>query len=221
MNRSLQNDLSSLGCNFAIQEFGRVADPELTLIHALDFFWRDKKMFSMLIALLKYRLHHLINTKRLFVLSKNLSSDRKILLKVISKKVAAFTGDLRFLELDKKIEVGKKHRLTIQKKYQDPFYVQRRGYDKDFGKLGYNVAQFFDDQPERKLKTFKRIYSENHWLRLRALVGPDYRADALYLLKTNPTTTQSDLAKILGCNKSSISRIWSSLKNVEDLVSFI
>lgn len=221
MDRSLQSDLSSLGCNFAVQEFGQVSDPELTLIQALDSFWQDKKLFSMVISLLKFRIFHLINMKRLFALSKNLDSDRKILLKVVSKKVGAFTGDVRFLELDKKIKVKKDHRLTVPKKYEDPFYIQRRGCDKDFAKVGCKIAHFFEDQPERKLKTLKRIYSENQWLRLRALVGPDYRADALFLLKANPKRTQSDLAKTLGCNKSSISRIWSSLKNVEDLVSLI
>lgn len=221
MTDSLIVKLSALGCNFALQERGTIADPEKVILESLIFFWRDKKIFTMLIALLKYRIHQLINVKRLYSLSKNLDSEKKAVLRVLALKVYRHTGDVRFEELGKKLKKKNVKIKNYPKMYSDDFYKKKKGVDKDFSKVGIKVADFFEEQPEKKLKTIKRIYHENEWFRLRAISGPDYRADTLFLLKKGLAKTQSEVSGWLGCNKSSISRIWASVKNIEDLVVLI
>ena len=220
MNDHIRN-LSSLGCNFAHQELNVVADPEQTIINALDMFWFDKKVFTLLIALLKFRISHLVNVKRLYNLSRELENDKKALLRVLALKVHRYTKDQRFSDLALKLNHRKNRLVDGPKKYSDLFYIQKKGVDKDFKKVGLEVADFFEEQPEKKLKTLKLIYKENLWLRLRALSGPDYRADTLYLVKSGLATTQKEVCQQLQCNKSSVSRIWSSIKGIEDLVEFV
>ncbi|MCB0341637.1 MAG: hypothetical protein H6626_09330 [Pseudobdellovibrionaceae bacterium] len=221
MNRPITRQLSSLGCNFAVQESDAVADPEKTILMAIDYFWIDKKIFTMLIAVLKYRISHLINVKRLHILSKKIDTDKKLILSVVAAKVGQQTGDIRFTELAKKLKKPGEKVTRCPAKYQDNYYLERKGVDRDFKKVGLEIADFFEEQTEKKLKTIKKIYLENDWLRLRALSGPDYRADTLYLLKAGLAKNQSEVAKWLQCNKSSVSRIWSSIKNIHELAEII
>ncbi|MBT4762876.1 MAG: hypothetical protein HOO06_14375 [Bdellovibrionaceae bacterium] len=220
MNQILHS-LSSLGCNFILYKQGLEADPEKTIIEVLDYFWIDKKIFSMAVGLLRYRIHHLINLKRLWLLSEDLDEDHKAVLAVLTLKISKFTGDERYLHFSKKLRFKKIKINDYPKKYSDPFYIQRKGIDKDFKLLKVTVADFFSDQPERKFKTLKNIYSSNKWLRIRAIVGPEYRADTLYLTSSGKACSQADVVSILGCNKSSISRIWSSLGDMESLLEFV
>ena len=105
--------------------------------------------------------------------------------------------------------------------YKDLFYIQRKGVDKDFNKLKLKLADFFDIQPEQKFETFPKIYKENLWLRLRALIGADYRADVIYLKMSGLAKNQVQAAKVIGCNKSSVNRIWNSIEDFDSLVSHI
>lgn len=213
--------LSSLGCNFALSNSSIEADPEKTIIEGLDYFWSDKKVFTMLLGLLRFRIFHLINTKRLYALSNNLSSDKKALLAVVAIKVYKYTADSRYRILFQKLKKDSRELKNVPLAYQDSFYIGRRGVDKEFNKLNARVANFFDDQTDKKFKTQKLIYSENLWLKLRALVGPEYRADVIYLLFRKRAASQSDAAKILGCHKSSISRIWGVLPELTALFPVI
>ncbi|MDC0980313.1 hypothetical protein OAQ84_01115 [Bdellovibrionales bacterium] len=221
MQNSIIQKLSSLGCNFALNKKNLVVDPEKTIIEALDYFWIDKKIFTMLIGLTKHRIYHIVNTKRLYSLSANLSDSKKALLGVLALKVANHSKDDRFKELSDKIKRTNVKINKCPKQYSDPFYLDRKGIDKDFKKFKLTVADFFDEQPEKKFKTLKKIYSENLWLRLRALIGPEYRADAIYLKVSGLAGNQIQATKILGCNKSSTSRIWASIRNIDDLIPFI
>jgi len=96
------------------------------------------------------------------------------LLKILVRKIAIHTKNRRFLDLEKKIKFKRGHQMKMPKIYTDPHFVERKGLDKDFRKFGIKVANFFEDQPERKLKTMKRIYFENDWLKYRALIGPAF-----------------------------------------------
>ena len=109
----------------------------------------------------------------------------------------------------------------IKSIYGDLFYINKKGIDKDFKKVGAHVANFFEEQPEKKFKLLKRIYKENLWLRLRGISGADYRADTLFLIKAGLANSQSEVSQKLKCNKSTVSRIWTSIKGIEDLVQFI
>lgn len=220
MEADIIKKLSSLGCAFAKQNFAEMVDPEKTIVEALTYFWIDKKIFTLLIALLKYRIPHLINTSRLYSEIQKQDDDIKILLKVIALKVARQTKDTRYIDLAKKIKVKTKLQ-NIPDNYSDEFFIKKNGIDKDFKKVGVKVADFFDFQTEKKLKPLKKIYMENEWLKLRAISGADYRADVIYLKKTNKNFTQTEIAGLLGCNKSSISRIWSSIKDIDTIVDLV
>jgi len=215
MESSIIQKLASLGCFFSNDESRIEADPEQTIIDALEYFWSDKKVFTMLIGLLKFRLYHLVNTKRLGTLALNISGEKQVLLAVISSKVARHTGDIRYGQLAARLRKKKPLFKKWPKEYSDSFYLNRKGVDKDFKKFKVTVPDFFDQQSEKKFKPLKRIYSENLWLKVRAIAGPDYRADAIYLRSRGAIKTQSELAKTLGCNKSSISRFWNSIQDID------
>jgi len=208
--------LESLGCMFATTKPEIVADPEKTLIEALDCFWTDKKIFTMLLGLLKFRISHLINTKRLLVLASGLDLQKQLVLSVVAKKIARTTGDKRFAKLS--LELKKRNaRLSPPGKYQDEFYINRKGLDKDFASVGARVANFFDEPVERKQKPLNRIFKEHPWFRLRAIAGPDYRADVIYLKLAGLSKNQIEAARFLGCHKSSISRVWASIGDIHAL----
>ncbi len=210
--------LSSLGCNFVVGGSDLNSDPEQTIIDSLAYFSIDKKVFTMLIAVLKFRIHHVINIKRLHLLSKDLDEDSKALLRVVALKVARHTSESKYIELESKLSKYKLNLSKVPEKYREAFYLQRRGVDKDFKKVGVLVADFFEDQPERKLKTLRMIYSQNNWIKYRALIGADYRADVFYLMKFRNAQSQAEVSNILKCNKSSVSRIFASFGNIEDLI---
>jgi hypothetical protein len=204
-----------MGCNFAAGASTQTPDPEKTILEALDAFWVDKKIFTMLIGLLVHRLYALINTQRLLILSKNLPEPKLALLAILSHKVARHTGDKRFLELYKKLKHTRGKLIDCPKQYQDPFYIARKGADKDFKKMLVAVADFFEPQHEKKFKSMELILSENPWLRLRAIAGPEFRADAVYFKVIQGVDSQAEAVKLIGCNKSSVSRIWQSIDGLK------
>jgi transcriptional regulator with XRE-family HTH domain len=213
--------LTSLGCRFAVDSSATLPDPEATIIEALDGFTDDKKIFTMMIGLLIFRLHHLINTQRLLALAADLDNNKKILLIVVCIKVARATNDQRYLLVARRLRVSKMTLSKYPTRYAEPFYLKRLGVDKDFKKFNVRLANFFEIQHEKKFKSYAEIYTENLWLKLRALIGPDFRADAIYLKASGRAKNQIEAARIIGCDKSSISRIWSSIKSIEDLAPLV
>jgi len=212
------SQLACLGCNFAAYPNKiHPVDPEKTIIQALDSFWTDKKVFTMLIGLLKYRIHPLINLPRLYNMALILENDKKILISVLLFKVAKATKDDRYKFYANKIKKKTRSYSYFPKEYSDTFYIQRNGIDKEFKKFNLNLADFFDIQHEKKFAPMIKIYSQNPWLRLRALIGTDYRADIIYLKISGVISNQAEAAKIIGCNKSSVSRVWNSIKGFDEL----
>ena len=169
-----------------------------------------------MICLLKFRIHQLINTQRLYSKSKLLDADHRILLAVVAAKVYQYTKDERFLILSKKMRCRSKKLSKYPKSYSSPFYKKRRGIDKEFKKFGAELADFFSVE-EKKFNSLAKIYSGNSWLMLRALVGTDYRADVIYFKTLDTDISQTKIVKKIGCNKSSVSRIWNSTKGVEQI----
>mgnify|MGYP006908302292 CR=1 FL=1 len=95
MKSTIISDLANLGCRFAKQFPQDPVDPEITILQALNGFWEDKKIFTMLIGLLKFRLHQLINTKRLCCLAQKLSNSKRAVLYVLALKTYKHTKDER------------------------------------------------------------------------------------------------------------------------------
>ncbi len=215
MSSQILKDLSSLGCNFAISEDSISADPEQTVIRTIDYFWQDKKIFTMLIGLIKFRLFHLINVQRLLILSKNLDSERKAILAVLSLKIFRHTQDERYQMMYNLFKKDNLKLTRIPQNYQDPFYISRRGTDKEFKKIKIEVADFFNDQHSKKFNTLERILAKNSWLKYRALIGPSFRADIIFLFIEKKMRSQSDICKLVGCNKSTVSRLWRSIQELQ------
>lgn len=210
-----------MGCQLALGPSERTPDPEKTIIQCLEFFWLDKKFFTLLLGLVKYRLTPLVNEKRLIDLGQKLDSNRRALLFVLMHKAHAHNNNPRARRIARAIWKKGLTLSTIPENYQNDFYISRKGVDKDFLRVKAKVAGFFDDQPEKKFQTSGQLYHSNPWLRLRALIGTDHRSDVLFLKASESQLSQREIVDRLGCHKSSVSRILASIKDFGDLSHFI
>lgn len=212
---SIYSKLEVLGCNFAVTAEVNSIDPEKTILEALDYFWEDKKVFTMLVGLMKYKIYGLINTQRLSLLSQNTSEEKKALLAVLALKVFNETKDIRYKKIFNKFKICRLNRNNIPEKYLEKYNLEKKGHDKEFKKIKIQLVNFFNDQPARKFKNIIQILKSNSWLKYRALIGPEYRADLVYLKVTGQINNQKDAVDVIGCNKSSVSRLWKTLSFID------
>ena len=95
--------------------------------------------------------------------------------------------------------------------------LERCGIDPHFEKYGVEVRAW-TAEPEKKFLTMSGIFEIHPWLALRALVGPNNRADILYLKmhKIVPTTNQT--MSYQSCGKDTAAyRHWNATESVDVL----
>lgn len=97
----------------------------------------------------------------------------------------------------------------------DQFLVTRDGTDPCFEKFGINMPSLerikgeFQRSPAKKLRTREHILATNPWLRLRALLGANWRADVLFVILAALAGNAHQTSQLLGCSYETAHRIWA------------
>ena len=213
--------LSSLGCAFNVKPPLVSTDPERCIIESLRFYWEYNNIFFMIYSLLENRISHLIHIERLVSLAKNayIKPDEKILLIALCNKLAE-KGDHRFELISKKFYKKGLKMNNPPKNECSAHLIKIWGMEPSLLFFGVKVRSFYKVN-EKKFFTLKEICERNGWLKLRAMVGSNYRSDILYLKSTGIAKTAYQAAKIAGCNTSTATRIWKSVGCIPDLKKLI
>ena len=213
--------LSSLGCAFNIKPATVPVDPEHFIIESLRFYWEYNDIFFMTFSLLENRISHLIHVERLANLAEKsfIKADERILLIALCNKLAE-RGDHRFKLISKKFcQKGLKMRAP-PKNECSAHLIKIWGIESGLRPFGVKVRSFYKVN-EKKFFVLEKICKNNIWLKFRAVIGPNYRADILYLKSTGTAKTAYQAAKIAGCNTSTATRIWKSVECIPDLKRLI
>ena len=215
------NKLSSLGCAFNVKSPSVPTDPENFIIESLRFYWEYNDIFFMTYSLLENRISHLIHIERLASLAVKayIKPDEKILLIALCNKLAE-KGDHRFKLISKKLYKKGLRMHNPPKNECSTHLIKMWGIEPSLLPFGVKARSFYKVN-EKKIFSLKEIFKRNLWLKLRAMIGPNYRADILYLKSTGLAKTAYQAAKIVGCNTSTATRIWKSVEHISDLKKLI
>ena len=169
--------LASLGCAFNIP-LPKPVDPEKFVIESLRFYWKYNDIFFMMYSLLKKRIGHLIHVERLVSLAQvsSISLDEKILLIALCNKLVE-QGDRRFKLVERKLyKKGLKMNHPPTKELL-PHLIKKWGVETSLLPFGVNVRSFYEVD-EKKFFSLEKICQNNKWIKIRAIVGPNYRIDS-------------------------------------------
>lgn len=207
----LRPDLVSLGFAFYGEGSAIAPDPEKTIIEIIKVFDTELKVAHMMLAWME-RFGDLIHVERLMSLSKELKPRERVFLGVIAlKQVNA--GDLRYRSLLQKIKL-----LPINTESpwpgEDPYLIEKYGIDAEFESFGIKTSLFY---PSENKKLFSRsgIIERNLWLRLRVLLGTNFRADLAFVRLSGLAKNAYAAMQNLKCSKETCYRIWKSLDEAE------
>ena len=68
---------------------------------------------------------------------------------------------------------------------------------------------------EKKILSLKGILKSNRWLRLRAVFGPNFRADVVYLYVAGIASGPAEAARLLKCSRDTAYRNWRALEEAD------
>jgi hypothetical protein len=129
-------------------------------------------------------------------------------------------GDRRFELVIKTFKERKEKLKNIDPVLQSPYLIDKHGKDKSFQRFGWNIPDLYNE-PSRKFFTLKGILANNAWLRLRALIGANYRADLIYLKAGRKVDNPSQALKVLGSSKATTYRLWEAISLIEDIENMV
>lgn len=115
----------------------------------------------------------------------------------------------------------KKGKLKLQSRLagQDEFLIDKNGIDPEFHAFGIRTAKI-NPSESKKLLSRSFILKNNLWLRFRALLGSNFRADIAYVRIDRLVHSANGAMKLLNCSKETNYRIWNALEDarVEELI---
>jgi hypothetical protein len=206
-----KNKMALLSLGFAFQ--GKLpkqaSDPEKTIIQILPAFFEDRKLFRMLLTWLDI-VSDLIHIERLIPLATNLDASSKIVLAAISLKLQKRDRRWRIVhqKLEKEIQ---KDTLIVPPEYRDQYLISKYGVDEEFRKMGVRIAKILPED-EKKILSLQGVLKANEWLRLRALMGPNFRADIAFLFLSELVSGPAEASRYLGCARDTAYRNWRALE---------
>ena len=191
-------------------------DPEMTVLKTLKCMWAENDVFEMMMCLLKLRIGKLIHVERLVKLANSgfLSEDEKCLLIGIST-ILTNDGDLRYRLVRKKLFKKGMKINKLPELWGNPKGVKVWGAEESLLEFGAEIRKF--DYSDKKLRDLKTIFERNGWLKLRALIGANYRADITFLVSSGAATTVNQAAKIAGCNSPAAYRLFEYARVFDNL----
>jgi hypothetical protein len=218
-NRSFENlksDLVSLGFSYVGEPSKIAPDTENVIIAIIKLFTEDQKLYRILLAWMD-RFGDLIHVERLASQVDLLSDYEKLILGVTAlKRVNA--GDIRFKVIYEKIR-KQKLKLNFTISGQDSYLIEKHGIDLEFKAFGIVTSKILPAE-NKKLMDRKWVLKINPWLRLRALLGSNFRADMTFIRLSHQAVNAYVAMKLLRCSKETSYRIWGSLEEagVESLI---
>jgi len=213
----LKGDLISIGFSFYGEPSSYPADPESTLLKALVFFYEDRKLFRMLLRWILV-IAPLIHVERLYKLAEKLDSKFVPVLGALAKKII-LNGDRRFkliCEYTKKRMETEKIVIQIPTGYSDSYLKSKYGEDLEFASFGINLAKI-EPEDEKKILDLPQILKNHRWLRIRTLVGANFRSDLIFFLTSKAIENPNQAAKILGCSRETAYRLWKEVSLFDGL----
>jgi hypothetical protein len=218
-NRSFDNlksDLVSLGFSYVGEPSKIAPDTENVIIEIIKLFTEDQKLYRILLAWMD-RFGDLIHVERLASQVDLLSDYDKLILGVTAlKRVNA--GDIRFKVIYEKI-LKQKNKINFNLSGQDNYLIEKHGIDLEFKAFGITTSKILPSE-NKKIMDRKWVLKINPWLRLRALLGSNFRADMTFIRLSHQAVNAYAAMKLLRCSKETSYRIWGSLEEagVESLI---
>lgn len=214
---TLKPRLNSLGFGFYGNVPREAADPEQTIIDVVRLFREEPKAFKMLLAwLAKYS--DLVHVERIRALAADLDDFEKRLIGALALKQVE-CGDRRFsLVADwvKKSLGSRKPSSQMTLESDDPYLISKYGLDEELRKFGIRSARI-EAAEDKKLLATEELLQRNTWLRFRALIGANFRADLAFIMAQKRAGTAYQAAKILGCSHETAYRLWKGLQQYPGL----
>jgi hypothetical protein len=209
--------LISLGFAFYGKVPRKSADPEKTILEILPALTEDRKLFRMLLTWLEI-VSDLVHVERLKSLSDNLDPELKVVLGGIALKL--MPTDRRWKSVLEAIRPkAKSVKFEVPVELRDPYLVDKYGLDEEYAQFGIKMARILPEA-DKKILSLEGILKVNFWLRLRALMGANFRADIAYLYLSGAVDGPSAAAKVLDCARDTAYRNWKALDaaNVRKMV---
>lgn len=213
--KDFTSKLFSLGCAYSLSHKPAPPDLENTILDGLQFYWKSNDLFFMLYGLLVHRVGHLVHTERLVILAKkrNLEGDHLTLLLCLSQKLMD-QGYGSFESVIRKLSVKGLKFKSLPESETNSFLIERWGVDPIFKTFGGEVRTL-PLEDSKKFFLLERVFKENPWLALRALVGANNRADILYVKTQGIVPTANQASKYLSCSVDAAYRYWNAAKDIK------
>jgi len=186
-------------------------DPEATLLDVLRIAGEEPKAFQMLLAWLD-KVRDLIHVERVRVLAGDLVGDALIALGILALKQVR-GGDRRFSILADlaKEKLSKESLVNSSFANQaDAFLIEKYGADRELLEFGITSQEVRSADP-KKILTLEKILAQNPWLKFRALIGANFRADVAYVMARKLVQNPYQAAKLVHCSQETAYRLWKGL----------
>jgi len=203
---------SLIGLGFAFYGDGEQSDPEATILDILRLSENDPKVFRMLLSWLD-KTRDLIHVERLRVLAGDLTDKSALIFLGVLALKQVKCGDRRFSILVDFVKSKSGKGVSVRPSLQrdaDPFLMEKYGVDLEFQEFGIESEKTAPADP-KKILTLEAIMAQNPWLRFRALIGANFRADMAYVMAHKLAQNPYQAAKLVGCSQETAYRLWKGL----------
>ncbi len=210
-----RDTLLSLGFAIEGKQPKQSSDPEAGILDLLPSFFEDRKLFRLLLAWLQIT-SELIHIERLNTLARKLEPRLEVILGSVALKLVARDRRWKLIyeSMRKSLPRIKAGLMAVPEGYNDAFLVAKEGLDQEFAQFGVKMAKITPED-SKKILVLRGILAGNAWLRLRALMGSNFRADVAYLYVSERARGPADAARALGCSRDAAYRNWRSLEDAD------
>lgn len=218
---------AKLGIAFAEEPARGPVDPEMTLLLSLEEARENRKMLRLITDWL-HEYGDLIHVERLLTLTRRDQwhdhHEDLIVIRILGALAdrLSMRGDRRWQIIVRECHArlrGIAKILPVAE--EDRFRVTRDGADPHFEKFGIllpaldGAREQFKGSPSKKLRSREHVLATNPWLRLRALLGANWRSDVLFVIFAGLAANAHQTSRLLGCSYETAHRIWAGAKGAK------
>lgn len=211
----------ALGIAFDVElPVAAFVDPEAALLATAYHAGRDRKLLVLVAAWLD-EFSDLVHVERLLALLRRdrsvTESDGSLGIRVLGGWAHRLArSDRRWARIasECKALLERRHAGDVPENEDDSYLVKRDGKDPHFAAFGWKIPRLdrTDERSSRKKKLYLRdaILARNPWLRLRTVVGANWRADILFAQLFGLAENAHQVSKLLGCSYEAAHRGWQA-----------
>jgi hypothetical protein len=226
----MTNLWSKLGIAFSADPTGPDVDPEVTLLLSLEYAVDQRKTLKLIAQWLTAH-GDLVHVERLLGMIRKGEWRDETEGKLSTRYLGALAGyllsrgDRRWKIIAsecKKMLKGSVAQFMVDEDMR--FLIERDGADPHFQKFGVTIPLLLEKsrelraggfQNQTKLRSREYILDTNPWLRLRAALGTNWRADILFVILTGLASNAYQTGKLLGCSYETAHRIWTAAQGAK------